>query len=81
GVTRPGVLYSVAGGACVGVATVLGFVIYRLQGPLSAAAPIVMLGALLVTVLVGILALGETMSLTRGAGIVLAAVAIYLLAK
>ena len=80
-ITRSGLLNVIAGGLCVGLGTVLGFTVYRLNGPLSAATPIILLGALLVSVLVGTLALGESLTASRGMGIAFAATAIWLLAR
>ena len=80
-VTPTGVLFSVAGGLCVAFATVLGFAMYRLHGPLSAAGPLVLVGALVVMVVVGRFLLGETLTVSRSLGLALAAVSIYLLTR
>ncbi|HUU46958.1 MAG TPA: hypothetical protein VM118_14615 [Acidobacteriota bacterium] len=81
GVTQTGVLFSIAGGVCVAFATVLGFAVYRLHGPLSAAGPLILVGALVVMVVVGRLFLGETLTVSRSLGLGLAAASIWLLTR
>jgi len=79
-VTRTGLVFALAGGLCVAVAGVLGFVVYR-QGMLSVAAPILVLGSVLVPVLVGTLLLREPVTWTRLAGTALAVASIWLLLR
>ena len=80
-VTTTGLLYALAGGACVGLGTVLNFTIYRLHGPLSVAGPIVLLGAVIIMATAGILLFREELTISRAAGWVLAIAAIWLLAR
>jgi uncharacterized membrane protein len=79
-VTRTGLAFALAGGLCVAVAGVLGFVVYR-QGMLSVAAPIFVLGSVLVPVVVGVLLLREPVTWTRVGGMVLAIVSVWLLLR
>jgi uncharacterized membrane protein len=79
-VTRTGMVFALAGGLCVAVAGVLGFVVYR-QGMLSVAAPILVLGSVLVPVVFGLLFLREPVTWTRVAGTALAIVSIWLLLR
>ncbi|MBI5867465.1 MAG: EamA family transporter [candidate division Zixibacteria bacterium] len=80
-VTRPGLVYTIIGGLCVSLASVMNFTIYRHRGELSAAGPITLLGSLVVTAAIGVLFLGESFSLSKGFGLVLAIAAIWLLAR
>ncbi|MEW5702945.1 MAG: EamA family transporter [Candidatus Zixiibacteriota bacterium] len=79
-VSRPGLVYAVAGGICVAIAGVLGFVVYR-QGMLSVAAPIFVMGSVLVPVIVGIALLHEPVTWTRALGVGLAIVSTWLLLR
>lgn len=79
-VSRTGLVFALLGGVCVGLGTVLNFTAYRL-GPLSAVGPIILLGGISMAVLVGVLFLGESLTLSRGIGWVLALIAIYLLSR
>jgi uncharacterized membrane protein len=80
-VTRSGLLYTIAGGICVSFAGVLNFTIYRYHGELSAAGPITLLGSLLVAVAFGVIFLGESLTVSKGSGLVLAIAAIWLLSR
>jgi transporter family protein len=80
-VTRSGFVYTIVGGLCVSLASVMNFTIYRHKGELSAAGPITLLGTLLVAAVLGIALLGESISWSKGFGLVLAIAAIWLLAK
>ena len=80
-VTRSGFLYTVAGGICVSLAGVLNFTIYRHHGELSAAGPITLLGSVLVTAVFGVMFLGESLTFSKGSGLVLAIAAIWLLSR
>ncbi|MEW6328983.1 MAG: EamA family transporter [Candidatus Micrarchaeota archaeon] len=71
--------YALALGVVFGAAIVLSFIAIR-DGPLSVVIPIISMSTA-VTVVVGILFLGEHLSVARGAGIVLGLVSIYLLAS
>lgn len=79
-VSRSGLIFALLGGLCVGLGTVLNFTAYRL-GPLSAVGPIILLGGISMAVLVGVLFLGESLTLSRGIGWLLALVAIWLLSR
>ena len=79
-VTPIGLICALAAGVCVAVASVLGFVVYR-QGMLSVAAPIFILGSVVVPVLVGFFILKEPVTASRAFGLVLAAASIWLLVR
>ena len=79
-VTPVGLTCALAAGVCVAIAGVLGFVVYR-QGMLSVAAPIFVLGSVVVPVVVGFLILKEPVTPSRAAGLTLAAVSIWLLLR
>ncbi len=76
GVSLP---YALVLGALFAVSAVFTYTAIR-DGPLSVVIPIISMSTA-VTVVVGILFLGEHLSLARGAGIVLGLVSIYLLAS
>jgi len=80
-ITRTGLVFSIAAGICVALGTVLNFTVYRLQGHLSAAGPMILLGALVITVAAGVLVFHESLTLSRSVGWVLAIAAIWLLAR
>jgi len=80
-VTRSGLVYAIIGGLCVSFASVLNFTIYRHHGELSAAGPITLLGTLLVTAAFGVIFLGESLTLAKGSGLILAIAAIWLLSR
>ena len=76
--STPGVLWSVATGICVGVGTIVFFLLFQKGGPLSAV-PMVLAGGAALMALVGILWFKEPASLLRLLGIVLALVGLLLL--
>ena len=79
-VTMPGVAYSVLTGICVGVGTVLFFVLFQKGGPLSAV-PMILAGGAALMATVGILVFREPASLPRVLGILMAIAGLYLLRK
>jgi uncharacterized membrane protein len=78
-VTRAGVLYSLAGGACVGIGTLAYFAIFTRGGQLSQAGPFMLVGGTVVMTIAGIVLFGETLTVARGAGILLALISLALL--
>ena len=76
--SAPGVWYSVLTGICVGVGTILFFLLFQKGGPLSAV-PMVLAGGAALMAVVGILFFKEPASVTRLLGIVLALVGLFLL--
>ena len=81
GVSRTGFMFALAGGVCVALGTVLNFTVYRLQGPLSAAGPMILLGGVIIMAVTGVFVFNESLTLSRSAGWILAIVAIWLLAR
>jgi len=77
-VSAPGIAYSILTGVCVGVSTVLFFLLFQKGGPLSAVQMILAGGASLMAV-VGILIFREPASLPRLLGIVLSIASLFLL--
>ena len=73
-----GIMYSVLTGLCVGLGTVLFFLMFQKGAPLLAA-PIVLAGGSAIMALVAILYFKETLSLQRMIGLASAIVAIFLL--
>ncbi len=80
-VTKTGLIFALAAGACVGLGTVLNFTIYRLQGSLSVAGPIVLLGAVVIMAVAGILLFKEQLTISKAAGWLCAIAAIWLLSR
>jgi len=76
-VTAPGVLYSVITGICVGVGTIVFFLLFQYGGPLSAV-PGILAGGGAIMAVAGILWFGEPPQLHRMLGVVLALVGLYL---
>jgi len=76
--SAPGVFWSVLTGICVGVGTILFFVLFQKGGPLSAV-PMVLAGGAALMAVVGILFFKEPASVPRLLGIVLALVGLFLL--
>jgi len=76
--SAPGVLYSVLTGICVGVGTVVFFLLFQKGGPLSAV-PMVLAGGAALMAIVGILFFKESASVPRLLGIVMALGGLYLL--
>ena len=68
--TSLGVFYSVLTGLCVGVGTILFFLLFQKGGPLSAV-PMVLAGGAALMAVIGIVFFKEPMSLPRLLGIVL----------
>jgi transporter family protein len=67
-------------GLCVGVGTVLFFLLFQKGGPLSAV-PMVLAGGAAIMAVAGVLFFKEPLSVARVAGIVLAIAGLYLLRK
>src|SRR5580765_3680076 len=78
--SAPGVYYSVLTGICVGVGTILFFLLFQKGGPLSAV-PMILAGGAALMAVVGILVFRETASPPRLLGIVLSIVGLFLLKK
>jgi len=76
--TSAGVFYSVLTGVCVGVGTILFFLLFQRGGPLSAVPMILAAGAALMAI-VGILFFKEPASWPRLLGIILALAGLILL--
>jgi transporter family protein len=73
-----GVFYSVLTGICVGVGTILFFVLFQKGGPLSAV-PMILAGGAALMAIAGIVFFKEGASVPRLLGVVLALVGLYLL--
>lgn len=78
--TVQGVWYSVAAGICVGIGTILFFVLFQKGGPLSAV-PMILAGGAAIMAVAGIFFFKEPASLQRIAGIILALSGLFLLKK
>jgi transporter family protein len=76
--SAPGVWYSALTGICVGVGTILFFLLFQKGGPLSAV-PVVLAGGAALMAVIGIGAFRETASPLRILGIVLSLAGLYLL--
>jgi multidrug transporter EmrE-like cation transporter len=61
--------------------TVLNFTVYRLDAPLSAAGPMILLGGVIIMAAAGVLLFNESLTFSRSAGWVLAIIAIWLLSR
>lgn len=77
-VSSPGVFYSVLTGICVGVGTVLFFLLFQKGGPLSAV-PMILAGGAALMATAGIFFFKEPASWPRLLGIVLSIVGLFLL--
>jgi transporter family protein len=75
-----GIGWSVVTGLCVGVGTILFFLLFQKGGPLSAV-PMVLAGGAAIMAVAGVLFFKETLSVARMSGIVLAIAGLYLLRK
>ncbi len=75
-----GVGWSAVTGLCVGMGTILFFLLFQKGGPLSAV-PMVLAGGAAIMAVAGILFFKEPLSLARMAGIILALGGLYLLKK
>ena len=73
-----GIGYSVLTGICVGVGTILFFLLFQRGGPLSAV-PMILAGGAALMALAGFLFFKEPMSLARVLGVVLAVAGLILL--
>ena len=76
--SAPGIFWSVLTGICVGVGTILFFVLFQKGGPLSAV-PMILAGGAAIMAIAGILFFKEPASLLRLLGIVLALAGLFLL--
>ncbi len=76
--TGLGVFYSVLTGLCVGVGTILFFVLFQKGGPLSAV-PMVLAGGAALMAMIGIVFFKEPTSLPRLLGIILSITGLVLL--
>ena len=75
-----GVGWSVVTGVCVGVGTILFFLLFQKGGPLSAV-PMVLAGGAAIMAVAGVMVFREALSVARVAGIVFAIAGLYLLRK
>jgi transporter family protein len=75
-----GVGWSVVTGLCVGVGTILFFLLFQKGGPLSAV-PMVLAGGAAIMAVAGVVFFKESLSVARVAGIFLAIAGLYLLRK
>ncbi|HXF11204.1 MAG TPA: EamA family transporter [Desulfuromonadaceae bacterium] len=78
--SAPGVWYSVLTGICVGVGTVVFFLLFQKGGPLSAV-PMILAGGAAIMALAGIFFFKEPASWQRLAGVAFAIVGLLLLRK
>lgn len=76
--SAPGVFWSVLTGVCVGVGTILFFLLFQKGGPLSAV-PMILAGGAALMVMAGILFFKEPVTVARFAGIALALAGLFLL--
>jgi bacterial/archaeal transporter family protein len=74
----PGVLYSVLTGICVGIGTIMFFVLFQKGGPLSAV-PMILAGGAALMAIAGIIFFKEPLSASRLLGIGLALAGLFLL--
>ncbi len=75
-----GIGWSVLTGLCVGVGTILFFLLFQKGGPLSAV-PMVLAGGAAIMAVAGVLFFKETLTVARVAGIAMAIGGLYLLKK
>ena len=76
--SAPGVFWSVLTGICVGVGTILFFVLFQKGGPLSAV-PMILAGGAALMAVVGIAFFKEPASALRLLGITMALIGLFLL--
>jgi len=76
----PGVVYSVLTGICVGIGTILFFLLFQHGGPLSAV-PMILAGGAAIMAVAGIFLFKEPLSWQRLLGIGMAIGGLYLLRK
>ncbi len=77
--TVPGLIYSLLGGVCIAIGTVLYFTAFRRQPDMTLVGPVVWLGCFALMALLGFIVFREPVTLKRSLGIVLALAGIYLL--
>ncbi len=77
-VTTPGVVYSLLTGLCVGIGTVMFFLLFQKGGPLSAVPAVLAVGAAIMAI-VGIVFFKEAATAFRLLGIVLSLLGLFLL--
>ena len=75
-----GVVYSVLTGICVGIGTILFFLLFKRNAPLSAVPAILAVG-LAVMVIAGVLFFKEKLNVSKIAGIVLSIAGLFLLKR
>src|SRR5579859_7398612 len=75
-VSTPGIIYSVLTGVCVGVGTILFFLLFQKGGPLSAV-PMILAGGAALMALAGVFFFREPLSLPRALGIVLSIIGLF----
>ena len=76
--TGSGVMYSLLTGLCVGIGTIMFFLLFQKGGPLSAV-PMVLAGGAALMALIGLLFFKESFSWQRIAGIILSIAGLILL--
>lgn len=79
-VSPSGIFYSVLTGLCVGLGTVAFFLLFQKGGPLTAV-PGILAAGMAVTVLAGVLFLGESLSLSRLLGVAFSMAGLVLLRR
>jgi transporter family protein len=72
-----GVLYGALTGVCVGIGTVLFFVLFQRGGPLSAV-PAILAGGASIMAVAGVMGFGERMTTRHAVGIGLSLIGLYL---
>lgn len=77
--TSRGIIFSIFAGVCVGLGTVLYFVIFSRGGELSIAGPLVLVGGVLLMAVAGIVFFKEEISLIKVLGIILGLISLWLL--
>jgi bacterial/archaeal transporter family protein len=77
-ISAPGIFYSTLTGLCVGVGTILFFLLFQKGGPLSALPMILAAGAALMAI-AGIAFFKESVSWQRGLGVVLSIAGLFLM--
>lgn len=74
-----GIVFSIFAGICVGLGTVLYFVIFSRGGELSIAGPLVLVGGVLLMAVAGIVFFNEKVSLIKVLGIFLGLISLWML--
>lgn len=77
-ISTKGTLLAVGAGVAIGIAEILTFIVYSKGAPASMATPIIMGGSILITALIGVIALREGLGAMQllGVGCVIAGVAL-----